>query len=272
MQNISPLISEWFRAIVMLASGLFMLYLGKRISKSGVKTRNIVLVVAVSFSLAVIAAQFHLFSNLLGGATESIGGDAVVAAFVLLLLIGIIQSKIRKLLITSSIILAYIIILIIACSPLYWHYFGRPLYSNYPDKDGVVQQTTGITCAPASGSMLLNKYGFRVSEGLMAELSGTNIIAGTSKYSLVRAIEKATKLKAKAGYLSYQKAVKLNRPFVAYIFVTSIGGHAVFVESINQHYAIISDPLTNSTYKTSAIDFKKEWAGISIWILSKPIN
>jgi ABC-type bacteriocin/lantibiotic exporter with double-glycine peptidase domain len=157
----------------------------------------------------------------------------------------------------------------LALPPLYLHYFDRRLYSNYADKDGFIQQTTGFTCAAASASMLLKHYGFRASEGLIAEEAGTNPLTGTNEFSLARALDNVIAshgYKAAAGCLTYHQAVEMHSPFEAYIVRPPIGGHAILVTSLGLDGVAISDPLIMGSDKMTVAEFKNQWTGTAIWI------
>src|SRR5512147_1707937 len=71
-----------------------------------------------------------------------------------------------------------VILLLVGLSAgsLGWHYFGLRLRANYPDASGALQQTPGMTCAPAAAAMLLHRFGIRASEGELAERANTTPI------------------------------------------------------------------------------------------------
>ena len=272
MHGISPLCSEWLRALFMPVAGILMIALGMRMSGLTERIRNGLSVGIVFLTIVAMATHYQPLRPIFGSATERLGGEAAVIGFLLLMLVGIARARMRTAMLNIGICLAFTIISISAFFPLYWHYLNRKPFSNYSDKSGNIQQTTGFTCAPAAASMLLSRYGIRVSEGMLAERAGTNPIFGTNEYSLIHALESATSiraLKASAEHLSYQQACALSRPFVAYILIPSIGGHAVLVDSLNSDKALISDPLTGSSDHISINEFRQEWQGTAIW-MSEP--
>lgn len=268
MLNVSPIYNEWLRALGMPAFGALMIAAGTRVTRLGAWLRNGLPVVAVSVAVLAMAVHYQPLRSHLGPAAERIGGETTVVCYALLLLVGIARVKSRGRILSLGTGLAFTVVTLFAVFPLYWHYFGQRLRANYPDKDGNLQQTTGFTCAPTAAAMLLSQYGFHVSEGVLAERSGTNPVIGTNEFSLARALESVTAngLAAQAGHLSYHQALALNRPFVAYVLVPSIGGHAVVVNVLHADSVSILDPLSGGQERLSVQDFKEEWKGTAIWM------
>ncbi|HEY3298407.1 MAG TPA: cysteine peptidase family C39 domain-containing protein [Armatimonadota bacterium] len=269
MLSISPLCGEWLRALAMPGAGLAMFVLGKRISLLSDRLCNAVSIFCGVVAIAGVSTHYEPMRSLLGATAERLGGEAAVTGYALLFLVGIAYGRKVTGVLNIAIGLAFAIILVFSSFPLYWHYFGNKAYSNFASNDGCIQQTTGFTCGAAAGTVLLKHYGYRVSEGLVAERAGTNIISGTNEYSLARTFESVTApdgLRASAGHLDYDQAVGLRRPFVAYIVLPTIGGHAVVVKSLEKDAAVVSDPLSGSIDRMSISEFKTEWKGTAIWI------
>lgn len=250
-------------------AGVSMLFLGLRISYLDARPRNVLSIVAVLVALAAVPAHYQPYRVYLGPFTERLGGEAAMGGYALLMLIGVARTKVRSGMMSMGTGIAFAIILLFAWSPLYWHVFGRALFTNRPDAQGCLQQNTGVTCAPASAAMLVNKYGIIASEGLIAERAGTNIIIGTNEYSLVRALDSLATgrgLKASAGHLSLEQARALDRPFVAYIVLPTIGGHAILVTDLGSDRITLIDPLTGALEQRTTQEFEEEWTGTAIWL------
>lgn len=272
MLNLSPLTYDYLRGLGMAGAGILMLLLGLRISKCSDRVFNIVSVMAGFVAVLAAVTHFQPVRAWLGNTFDLAGGEGVVAGYALLMLVGAARARTRRAMFVIAASLAFVVILPFAFSSLYWRLFGVEVYYNFPDKDGCIQQTTGITCAPASASMLLQKYGIQVSEGVLAEKAGTNLVGGTSEFALAGVLSSVVSKKgyrADAGYMNYQQARDLGSPFIAYVRLPNIGGHAVLVTSMKSDSVSIIDPLTASPEKISAEEFRDEWTGTAIWIVTK---
>ena len=272
MVSISPFLSELFRAFGMTGAGIVMLLLGMRISKCSNNVFNLISITAGLAALTAAATHFQPVRAYLGYIFDVLGGEGAVAGYALLILLGAARTRTRSSMFIVGACLAFLVIVPFAFSSLYWRYFGVEIHANYPEKDGCILQSSGVTCAPASASMLLNKYGIRVSEGLLAERAGTNLIGGTNEYSLARAIQSVVSANgyiAKAENISLRQLCKLNRPVVAFMMMPNIGGHAILVESLNVDTVNIIDPLNASQEKIPITEFKDKWTGTVISISKK---
>lgn len=259
----------------MLGAGVLALFLGQRIPaytlRLGRRAVPAMIPAAVVLFLMLatsVAAHYQPFRAFLGQPAEHVG-EASIGCYALLVLVGIARIKVRSGILSIAVCLAFGLISLFALSPLYWHYFGRSIYANYPNQNGCIQQTTGFTCGAAAASILLKEYGYRVSEGILAERAGTNMLTGTNEFSLARTLNgivKSKGLKAGAGHLNYQQARELDRSFVAYITIPNVGGHAIMVKSMQTDKILISDPLTGESSSMSTDEFKEEWLGTAIWL------
>jgi predicted double-glycine peptidase len=277
--NIPSVLSEWLQAVCMLGAGVLALFLGQRIPARSFRLGKgrpvpamIPAIVAVFLMLvAAVAAHYQPFRAFLGRPAEHIG-EATIGCYALLVLVGIARTRVRSGILGIAICLALVIISLFALCPLYWHYFGRSLYANYPNRNGCIRQTTGFTCGAAAASMLLQQYGFRISEGILAERAGTNVLTGTNEFSLARTLNgivKSSGFKANAGHLSYRQVRALERPFVAYINIPNFGGHAIMVKSMHPDKVQVSDPLTCESSSMPVAEFKEKWLGTAIWLTGK---
>lgn len=268
MQSISPICSEWLRALIMPVVGVSMLYLGRRISGLPDRLKNGLSLVVIALALISVAAYYRPLWFILRPTVEWAGGPAVVTGCALLLLVGVAGAAKRSGVLNIVVCTVFVIIQGTACVPLYWHYLAREAYANYPDKDGLIHQTTGVTCVPASASMLLNRYGFRMSEGFIAERSGTDL-TGTDDFTLAQTLNRMIAvrgLRANIGNLSYEQAAGLHRPLIVAIILPVIGPHSVMVNSIGSHGVNISDPMSGGQEDLSVSEFKNAWAGKAVWI------
>lgn len=268
-----PLWPELFRLLVVLVAGAFLFRLGSaawaRSPRQGVLTA----VVAGAVTAAVASVHYQPMRQVAGPLVSRAGGEGTLACLGLILMLGVAWKAGRRFasrpLVVTAIILSSAILLTTNGAPLAWRWFGQPLMRNYPNSAGLIQQTTGMTCAPAAAAMLLNRYGLRVSEGQLAETAGTNPLVGTDEFALANAMELPAaghNLRAAARRLSYQEAKQLACPFVAYIRRAGIGGHAILVLEIGETNVLTADPLSGETERMPRSSFEEEWSGVAIWL------
>jgi hypothetical protein len=271
-QNTFPLWSEWLRPLVTLLVGILSFRLGMAAWMRSQKTGTVTAALAVGMAMLTASVHYPPMRDSAGAVVSRAGGESTLVGWFLLLLLGVAWKSgrqfARRPLLVIAAALAFVVMLIPASAPLAWRYAGQTLQANYPDTGGMIQQKTGMTCAPASAAMLLHRYEVRVSEGHLAEGAGTNPLSGTDEFALARAMERiATRnLHATAGRLNYETARRLARPFVAYVRRPGIGGHAILVIETNQTGVITADPLFGTTEQIARTVFEEEWSGVAIWL------
>jgi ABC-type bacteriocin/lantibiotic exporter with double-glycine peptidase domain len=136
----------------------------------------------------------------------------------------------------------------------------------------MLQQTTGITCAPAAAAMMLYQSGIRVSEGELAELAGTNPLQGTAPYALARAVDCVARRSGKRGCVrrvDYAQVSLLGRPFVAFMNRPGVGGHALCVARADATAVEVIDPLSGSEDRMTREEFTAEWDPVIVWVDGK---
>jgi hypothetical protein len=272
-QNAFPLWSEWIRLLVTLLAGILSFRLGMAAWARSQKTGTVTATTSVVLAAVVASVHYPPMRDLAGSLLSRMGGESTLACLFLLLLLGVAWKAGRRyagrplLIIAAG--LAFTVLLVTVSAPLAWRCFGQRLQANYPDASGMIQQKTGMTCAPASAAMLLHRYKVRVSEGQMAEGAGTNPLIGTDEFALARAMERvaaARNLRATARRLHYEAARQLACPFVAYVRRPGIGGHAILVIEADPTSVTTADPLFGTTEKMTRTAFEEEWSGVAIWL------
>jgi hypothetical protein len=263
--------TEWLSAIVSLTAGLLFLRMGMAIASFSGRSRKLFAFLCVYIVIFALLIHFTLYFSSVGQILSLIGGEEILAVYAGLILIGIAWSSGRgndlryHLIFAGSLLFLFLGIYVFA--PIAWRFTGAQLYKNYPDRHGMIQQSTGITCAPASAAMLLYCYGVKISEGEMAERAGTNLLTGTNKYLLARAMDMAggqKHIRADAEHLTYNSAYSLQRPFITYIFRRDIGGHAILVMKMKVDDVSTIDPRAGSVDHLNREQFEHEWSGIVI--------
>lgn len=268
----SSLWAEGLRPTVILSAGVLSLLIGRAAANRSPKSARIFSTFAALIAILAAADHYAPTRRYLGAALSSLGGEGIVAGVAMLFLVGVASAPgkryVRRWLAVVGAAFAFLVLLVFSAAPLYWRWFGHTLHSNFPDADGKLQQTTGITCAPASAAMLLHQHGLRVSEGEVAEAAGSNPLIGTDEFALAAALERAThgSLRGRAAFLDYTAALRLRLPFVAYVRRPGVGGHAILVTSLEATTAHTVDPLTGAAESSTLGEFEAEWTGIAIWL------
>jgi ABC-type bacteriocin/lantibiotic exporter with double-glycine peptidase domain len=145
------------------------------------------------------------------------------------------------------------------------------VWSNRCDDDGVLAQRTGATCAPASGAMLLYRYGISVSEGAIAYRAGTSAF-GTDEYELADGIQSmlgGTAGRAEATHETAEEVIAGGAPCIVYID-TPLGCHAVLLEAVVNGQLDLVDPLGGVRETISSEEFATVFRGVVIRIGGLP--
>jgi peptidase C39-like protein len=268
-----PAWQEWLCAAAILAAGATCLRLGAWSGHRSVRARNITAAVGIALALGAAAAHYPPLREVAGAWLSIPGGEGVLACFGALTLLGVAGSdhkrRSSRAVPIAAAALVFLLLIALSSGSLGWHYFGQRLRANYPDASGALQQTTGITCAPAAASMLLHRFGIRISEGELAELAGTNPLQGTAPYALARAVDRAARRHGMRGRIQRMddaRARRLARPFVAFVNEPGIGGHALCVLKFDPARVWVIDPLAGAQETILREEFVAEWDPVIIWV------
>jgi hypothetical protein len=270
----SPLAwQEWFALWMILLCGVLCWRLGAWSSRRSARARNSVAPAAATVAVAAAAAHYPPFRDIVGPWLRVPGGEGALACFGALVLVGIVwddpnRRSSRPVLIAAT-TLVLMLLIGLSSGSLGWHYLGRRLRANYPDASGALQQTTGMTCAPAAASMLLHHAGIRISEGALAELANTTPIQGTAPYALARAVDHVARrhgLRARIQRVDYPRALRLQHPFVAFVKRPGVGGHALCVLMVEPARLRVIVPLSGTRDTIDRDEFLAEWDPTIFWI------
>jgi hypothetical protein len=268
-----PAWQEWLCAVAILAAGATCSRLGDWLGRRSARARNITAAVGLALALGAAAAHYPPLREIAGPWLSLPGGEGVLACFGALALLGVAGSdrkrRSSRAVPIAATTLVFLLLIALSSGSLGWHYFGQRLRANYPDASGALQQTTGITCAPATASMLLYRSGIRISEGELAELAGTSPLRGTAPYALARAVDGVVRRRGLRAYIQrvdYAGAVHLAHPFVAFVNEPGVGGHALCVLSADPRQARTIDPLSGSQETIPREEFVAEWDPVIIWV------
>jgi hypothetical protein len=268
-----PVWQEWLIVGTLMAAGAVCLRVGMAAGRGPARVRNVAAAAGAGVAVGSAAAHYAPLRDVAGPWLLLPGGEGSLACLGTLLLLGIAGSDPRRqssrLIPTAATAVVFLLLLTLGGSSLGWHYFGQRLRANVPDASGALQQTTGITCAPAAAAILLHRAGIRVSEGELAELANTTPLQGTAPHALARAVDRVARCRGLRGRIrrvDYSSAVRLGRPFVAFVRRPGVGGHAVCVLSANPNRVATIDPLSGTQETISREQFAAEWDPVIVWV------
>jgi hypothetical protein len=215
----------------------------------------------------------------LGEIVATLGGVTTIEAFVAAHLLCIVWVAPKRSLsapfLAILIVAALFVVVIDNMAALRWRLaHANPddaVWSNRCDDDGVLAQRTGATCAPASGAMLLYRYGISVSEGAIAYRAGTSAF-GTDEYELADGIQSmlgGTAGRAEATHETAEEVIAGGAPCIVYID-TPLGCHAVLLEAVVNGQLDLVDPLGGVRETISSEEFATVFRGVVIRIGGLP--
>ena len=264
----------WLRFALLLEMGWGALAVGWRASSAAQRRLlarwglGLVIGAGLSQVAYVFVAGWH---RLAGPLVVAIGEHPVPLLAGALLLIGVAWSEPRRHISRDTLGLATVFALVVhglvALPAVIWLYLPGTL-SNWPDADGVVSQSTPVSCMAASGAMLLAHAGVQVSEGQMAHWAGTSPVGGTDSAGLCQALNhfgRPAGLHAVMGRLDLDSAASLGRPFVATVNHPGKGLHALYVTAVTADHVAFIDP-SGGEARWSRADFARRWFDVSVWL------
>jgi len=155
------------------------------------------------------------------------------------------------------------LLVIVGIQISYWQNM-QPLASELTDivnRHGIVLQSSGVTCAAASGANIARRFGIAATEREMARRMGTTERGGTSAAQIIIGMEQVGIHCEKMDVPSLDPAVI---PAPAMMFVDVFGlppeGHAVALMGMKDGQAEVWDPLRGKVLYT-AEKLKKIWHG-----------
>lgn len=231
----------------------------------------LILVVTSIMGLAVILCLGWLMPAIRdwsGAALHQVGGAPLIACPLGLLLLGVVWTQPGRSTTSAFLLLLAVLGLLILAvdsgSRLWWRWMAVPTWSNLPDAQGCVRQSTWLTCGPAASAMLLNHQGIRVSEGELAYRAGASLLLGTDLYIMADVLTDYLKPHGKFAAvvrIDYQEGIDLGEPLVAQVDLPGGGGHAVYVERLTSEQAEVIDPRDGRRSRMSRHEFEGIWEG-----------
>ncbi len=142
-------------------------------------------------------------------------------------------------------------------------YFMAPIYAELVDNlqpNGVFQQTSDSSCAPAALATVLRKWGMDATESSVARFAGTSRL-GTSMPQLIVAA-RALGINAIELRPTWEQMQQINRPGVLSISLATGAikrPHAVALLAINDSVAIIGDPAWGKIFYLDRATLARFW-------------
>lgn len=100
----------------------------------------------------LLACRYPAVRDVSGQVFLYLGGEELVGCFAALLLLGAVKATPTRTtsdgFVRLAAGLAFAVIFGVTASPLAWHWCGADLRENLPGDEGLLTQTTAVTCAP----------------------------------------------------------------------------------------------------------------------------
>ncbi|MDX2216501.1 MAG: cysteine peptidase family C39 domain-containing protein [Oculatellaceae cyanobacterium bins.114] len=142
-------------------------------------------------------------------------------------------------------------------------YFLQPIYTSLRDNlrpNGVFQQTSSSSCAPAALATVLYQWGLNATESDVARYAGTSRL-GTSMPQLIVAA-RALGMDGLELSPTWEQMQQINRPGVLATWLYGENGrvaHATALLSLSDEVATIADPAFGKIYRVTRSQFDRIW-------------
>lgn len=143
------------------------------------------------------------------------------------------------------------------------HYFLSPIHAYLEDNlqpNGIFEQTSDSSCAPAALATILRRWGLDATESQVARLAGTSRL-GTSMPQLITAAQ-ALGMDGLELSPTWAQMQRINRPGVLATWLYSERGrapHAVGLVGLTEQTATIADPAFGEFYQVPKDQFERVW-------------
>ena len=256
-----------FLVPVLVGVGLFFLGRTFRRWPWGVRAAALVL------SLAVITLALLSLARVLPLAVEQVafylGGLTTLLCLVATFLLGVVWGVPHRSLTTPFLfalaLIAVVVVGIESSGRLWWRFGSPEAWSRTADEQGLLRQSSAVTCSPAAAVMLLRRYGITAGEGEMAYLSGTTVL-GTDATGIARALEaKAAPhgLRVEVSQTTYDECLRRRHPFLAHV-AGRYFGHAVAVVGMSEYEVVVLDPAEGKPGTMLRDEFESQWDRVAV--------
>jgi MFS family permease len=266
------------RAIVLTCLAIAAWRWGQR--RGAVPGRPRAVAAGTGLLLAFAGAAQHLavrggspWALAVGRAYVDIGGGVTPACLGALVLAAIVAASpertVRLGVLRLVAAMAALLLAAAAFGSLAW--LLRPAtMANTPGTDGLIRQSTAVTCGPASGAMLLARAGIVASEGQVALAADCSPLIGTEIPTLAHGLDRLARphgRRCECGTLTYDRLVALDRPAVISIYLAHLRlWHAVLVERAGPDGVELADPLGGQRERVGRAELTAEWDPLGVWM------
>jgi hypothetical protein len=220
--------------------------------------------IGIAVTVVVLAWPVNLLCDMfLGPWLFRIGGVPALAMAAGLFLLGVVcmlpNRTMRPSFVATAVALVGVFLFLQGGGRLIWRVAFAGMWSHTANTEGLLQQSTGITCAPACAVMLLHHHGVTVSEGEMAYHSATSI-TGTNLHALADAMAHQLDRPACVEWTSYDTLHARGDDFIAAVKLPWLRvPHAIYVEALTEEHAIVVDPLEGRRKHVRREEFEQWW-------------
>lgn len=257
-----PLILDIVETFLPLTAGLGAFVAGRHARRLP-RAAHLALI-GIAVTVIVLAWPVNLLCDMsLGPWLFRVGGVPALAMAAGLFLLGVVcmlpNRTLRPPFVVTAVALVGVFLFLQGGGRLIWRVAFADLWKHTADDRGLLQQATGITCAPASAVMLLHHHGVTVSEGEMAYYSATSI-TGTNLHALADAMARKLDRPARVERTSYDTARARGDDFIAAVKLPWLRvPHAIYVEALTDEHAIVIDPLEGRRKHVRREEFERWW-------------
>jgi len=262
-----PLALDIILLLAPVLCGVAAFAIGTQAVRWPVRARVAAIAMPTVLAIALVVAA-RLTPGDLSRWLSMLGGTTVVMCMVTLLLLGAVWGAPKRTMssgfLAAVAAIALVVVVVQSSGPMHWRTLGADAWKQYPDEDGTLRQSSGASCAAASGAMLLGALGVRASEGQVAYLASTTML-GTDAEALAVALQ---------GLMPSGAVVEVSRswpedhlgegrPFISYQGGT-LDGHAVVILPTHDGELEVLDPLDGTRRAASMDEVRRNWSGVAV--------
>jgi hypothetical protein len=256
-----------FALPLLIGVGLFLL--GRSFRRWPWSLRAAAVTLSVTMIAAGLLALTSAFPDNLRRVLFLAGGLTVLLCCVAMFLFGVVWAvpgrSMSSPFIGTLAVVALIVIGIESSGRLWWRVVSPGIWSRTTDEEGLLQQSSAVTCSPTAAVMLLHQVGITAGEGEIAYLAGTSVL-GTDAEGIERALEAKAGphgWRVEAGRKTYDECARAGGPFLAHVSGQYLG-HAVLVVTLNAKDVHLIDPADGQRHELRREEFERDWDGMTV--------
>ncbi len=267
-----PLVADVGGFLLPVAAGVLLFRIGRGFRHWPWLVRGVIVLVALAALSLALSSAFRFAPAGVEDVAFVLGGMTTLLCWVAVFLLGVVWGVPGRS--TSSTFLgliagvALVVIAIESSGRLWWRFISPDIWDRTADSTGLLEQSSGLTCSPASAVMLLHQHGVPAGEGEMAYLAGTSPL-GTDAAGIMRALQEkvgSRGWRVEAGHTTFDECLRRGEPFLAHVQGRYLG-HAVLVAQIAPDEVTIFDPASGQAGTLNRQQFEGEWDGTAVRIV-----